>query len=103
MTEIDRSTTTVPAPPDDDPFWNSPLRDQVKEWLQANNISLRIPRRDITITGPPGNRTIHYAAFVLSADGHIQINPNDEDEPLTEERTTPCLVEPPAAATEEAP
>lgn len=96
MSEISH-TTKVTAPPDDDPFWGSPLRDQVKEWLQANNISLRIPRRDITITGPPGNRTIHYTAFVLSGDGRIQVDPNDKDEALMEERTTPCLVEPPTA------
>ncbi|KOG77893.1 hypothetical protein ACZ90_15405 [Streptomyces albus subsp. albus] len=95
-------TTTVSAPSDDDPFWDSPLHDQVKDWLQANNIPLRIPRRDITVTGPPGNRTIHYAAFVLSADGHIRVDPSDRGEPLTEERTTPCLVEPPTAMTKEA-
>ncbi|WP_097932529.1 MULTISPECIES: hypothetical protein [unclassified Streptomyces] len=103
MTETDRTATTVPAPPDSDPFWNSSLRDQVKEWLQANNISLRIPRRDITITGPPGNRTIHYTAFVLSGDGRIQVDPNDRGEALMEEHTAPCLVEPPVAVTEEAP
>ncbi|MFJ2568972.1 hypothetical protein ACIOYT_00930 [Streptomyces halstedii] len=97
------STTTVPAPPDGDPFWNSPLHTMAKEWLQANNIHLRIPRRDITITGPPGNRTIHYTAFVLTADGHIRVDPNDTGEPLTERCTAPCLVEPPAAVTEEGP
>lgn len=102
MSEAD-STTTVPAPPGDSPFWDSLLHDQVKEWLQANNISLRIPRRDITITGPPGNRTIHYTAFVLSGDGHIQVDPNDRGEALMEEHTTPCLIEPPVAVTEEAP
>ncbi|MFJ3141735.1 hypothetical protein ACIPJM_04690 [Streptomyces halstedii] len=96
------STTKVPAPPDDDPFWNSPLHAMAKEWLQANSIHLRIPRRDITITGPPGNRTIHYAAFVLSADGHIRVDPNDKAEALMEKRTAPCLVEPPAAITKEA-
>lgn len=94
------STTTVPAPPDDAPFWNSPLHTLVKEWLQANNIELRIPRRDITITGPPGRRTIHYTAFVLSGDAHIQVAPHDKDEALMEERTAPCLVEPPTAVTE---
>ncbi|MGV0096947.1 hypothetical protein [Streptomyces californicus] len=96
-------TITVLAPSDDDPFWGSPLHDQVKDWLRANNIPLRIPRRDITVTGPPGNRTIHYTAFVLSADGRIRVDPNDTGEPLTERRTTPCLVEPPAAITGETP
>lgn len=85
-------TTTVLAPPDDAPFWDSPL-----------HIPLRIPRRDITVTGPPGNRTIHYSAFVLGADGQILVDPDDEDEPLTEERTTPCLAEPSAAVTKEVP
>ncbi|MFD3740462.1 hypothetical protein [Streptomyces sp. NPDC058629] len=98
-----RFTTTVVAPPDGAPFWDSPLHGQVKAWLLANNISLRIPRRDITITGPPGNRTINYTAFVFTSDGHIQVDPNDKDEALTEECTTPCLVEPPAAVTEETP
>ncbi|NEB42246.1 hypothetical protein [Streptomyces sp. SID14515] len=95
-------TTTVPAPPDDDPFWDSPFHDQVKDWLQANNIELRIPRRDITITGPPGNRTVRYTAFVFNADGHVRVDPDNEGEPLAEERTAPCLVEPPAVITEEA-
>ncbi|MGQ4338079.1 hypothetical protein ACN6LF_001875 [[Kitasatospora] papulosa] len=95
-------TTTVPAPPDDDPFWSSRLHALVMEWLQTNNINHVIPRRDITITGPPDTRTIHYTAFVLSGDGRIQIDPNNQGEALVEERTTPCLVEPPATVTEKA-
>lgn len=102
MTDTD-PTITVPAPSDDDPFWDSPLHDQVKDWLQENGIPLRIPRRNITVTGPPDNRTIHYTAFALSADGHIRVHPNDTGEPLTERCTMPCLVEPPAAITEETP
>ncbi|WP_432077843.1 hypothetical protein [Streptomyces sp. YPW6] len=102
MTETDRTTTTVSAPPDDDPFWDGSLHDRVKDWLQANDIPLRIPRRDITVAGPPGNRTIHYTAFVLGADGRILVDPDDNGEPLTEKRTTPCLIEPPAAVTQEA-
>ncbi|MGQ4733318.1 hypothetical protein ACUN3E_37385 [Streptomyces sp. Ju416(a)] len=101
MTDTD-PTITVPAPSDDDRFWDSPLHDQVKDWLRTNGIPLRIPRRDITVTGPPGNRTIHYTAFVLGTDGQVQIDPDSEGEPLTKERTTPCLVEPPTAVTEEA-
>ncbi|WP_405461696.1 hypothetical protein OG786_29530 [Streptomyces sp. NBC_00101] len=93
-------TTTVPAPPDSDPFWGSPPHGQVKEWLQGNGIDLRIPRRDITVTGPPGDRTIQYTGFVLAADGHIQSDASGE--PLTEKRAAPCLVEPPAAVTKEA-
>ncbi|WP_127468792.1 hypothetical protein [Streptomyces sp. B27] len=96
-------TATVPAPPDDDPFWDGPLHDQVKQWLQANGIPLRIPRRDITVTGPPGNRTIHYTAFVIDADGHVMVDPGDEGEALMEERTAPCLIEPPVAVTQETP
>lgn len=104
MTEASPTTATVHAPPDDSPFWGSPLHDQVKEWLEANNIELLIPRRDITITGPPGKRTIHYTGFVLSSDGRIQVDPKGEGEALMEERTTPCLVEPPATiSTEVAP
>ncbi|MFL3869265.1 hypothetical protein LT966_21940 [Streptomyces griseobrunneus] len=102
MTETS-SITTVPAPPDDAPFWDSPLHDQVKDWLQANGIPLRIPRRDITVTGPPGNRTIHYTAFALSDDGHVRIDLDDEGEALMEERTAPCLIEPPVAVTQETP
>ena len=99
----DPATITVPAPPDNSPFWGSPHHAQVMEWLQVNNIDHVIPRRDITITGPPGNRTIHYTAFALDADGHIQVDPHDRGEALMEERTTPCLVEPPVAVTEGAP
>lgn len=95
--------TTAPAPPDDDPFWDSPLHEQVKDWLQANGIPLRIPRRDITVTGPPGNRTIHYTAFVLGVDGHVMVDPDDEGEALMEERTAPCPIEPPVAVTQEPP
>ncbi|MFE9850356.1 hypothetical protein ACFYPN_16300 [Streptomyces sp. NPDC005576] len=98
----DPTATTVPAPPDDSPFWDGPLHGLVRKWLRANNIEPQIPRMGITVTGPPGERTIHYRDFVRNVDGHIQVDPNGEGEPLTEKRATPCLVEPPAEVTGEA-
>ncbi|MEU9014298.1 hypothetical protein AB0D12_31915 [Streptomyces sp. NPDC048479] len=69
------------------------------DWLTANNVDPKgVPQDsdfDITTSGD-GQRTIHYTAYVRTKDGSKLIDPDDKTRAWQEQRSAPCLVEPPA-------
>lgn len=67
------------------------------EWARANGLD---PNEisaddDVTIEDTPDGRVIRCRVYVLSSSGSKQVAPMRSGEPLTEERTTPLVVEPP--------
>lgn len=68
-------------------------------WLTANDVDLNtVPvDTDLSIeTGTDGRRVIHFEEFILTDDGHKQVDPEDSTQAWTRQATAPCHVEPPA-------
>lgn len=69
------------------------------EWLTANGIpidSVPIDSEFAIVDEPDDQRLIHYTEFVLTADGHKQIDPETPDTAWKRPTSAPCTVEPPA-------
>ncbi|MET7713714.1 hypothetical protein [Streptomyces sp. NPDC005407] len=70
------------------------------DWVTANNVRPKdVPQNsDFSITtSDDGQRTIHYTAYVRDeATDNILVDPDDRHRAWREQRSTPCLVEPPA-------
>jgi hypothetical protein len=68
------------------------------EWLNANGINPNsVPlESSFAITEDNGQRVIHYTEFVLTADGHKQVDPEDNTTAWRRKATAPCTVQPPA-------
>lgn len=68
------------------------------EWLTANGIDPgTVPLNDhkLRIVAQDGQRAIHYTEYVLTDDGHIQVDPEDPDNAWVRDTSRPCLVDPP--------
>lgn len=67
-------------------------------WLTANGIdphTVPLSEHKLRIVTENGHRAIHYTEFVLTDDGHKQVDPDDPDTALVRDTSRPCLVDPP--------
>lgn len=66
------------------------------EWMTANGVDpATVPLEStFAITDEPAGRLIHYIEFVLTSDGHKQVDPDHRDEVWTRTASVPCTVEP---------
>lgn len=67
------------------------------EWMTANGVDpTTVPLEStFAITDEPdGQRLIHYIEFVLTSDGHKQVDPEHRGEVWTRAASAPCTVEP---------
>jgi hypothetical protein len=73
--------------------------DALLHWVRANGIDPDVVPQDrdlIVEDDPDGGRRIRYHAYVLTDDGHKQVDPERPAvTPMMEERTTPLVVPPP--------
>jgi hypothetical protein len=69
------------------------------EWFTANGIAPNtVPlHTTLSIVTTDGARSIHYQEFVLTSDGHKQVDPNDDQSEWVRDATAPCTVDPPAS------
>jgi hypothetical protein len=69
------------------------------EWLTANGIDYNTVPLESTfaiVEEPAGQRLIHYIEFVITHDGHAQVDPEDPDTAWKRPASVPCQVDPPA-------
>jgi hypothetical protein len=68
------------------------------EWLTANDVNPEtVPLHSrLSVLEDNGAKVIHYEEYVLTDDGHKQIDPEDNDYAWVRNATAPCKVDPPA-------
>lgn len=69
-------------------------RAAIAEWLTANGINPQVvsSRDEVSIR----DGLIHFQQFVLTDDGHKQVDPGNRHEAWTKAVSAPCHVRPPA-------
>lgn len=62
------------------------------DWFKANGIDPKqVALEPFSIERDGDDAIIRYRAFVLTGDGHKQVDPDDRNQAWTEERITPLL------------
>ncbi|MGW7636148.1 hypothetical protein [Streptomyces decoyicus] len=72
-----------------------------RDWLNSHGIdpSEVTTEQPLTVeTADDGQRIIRYTVYLCGMDGHRYADPNEPNQAAREERTTPLVTEPPAAA-----
>jgi hypothetical protein len=96
---------TVCTPDTFDALNQSGRREEICVWLGMNGIDPNIVSVSAPVTveeDEGGQLAIRYSAFLLTEDGHKYVDsgtcgrPHDPNTAAREDRSVPCIVEPPA-------